>query len=156
MSRNRSLVRAVAALCLCVCLGYGMGAAQSSFDKLLTMSDVEKVTGLKGCKVLPQDFSKAVVGDLNVFRQDGERLLEVSFWDLKTYELAKLGHPYAVEGLADEAFEGPTGSIEHGELIFRKGDRAAMVISELDPGTAKPFLSGKPLRELARIIASRM
>lgn len=156
MGRNRSLVRVAAALCLCVFLGYGMSAAQSSFDKLLTASDVERVTGLKGIKLVPQDFSKAIVGDLNVFRQDGERLLAVTLWDLTTYEMAKLGHPYAVEGLADEAFEGPTGSIEHGELIFRKGNRAAVVISELDPGTNKPFVFGKPLRELARIIASRM
>jgi hypothetical protein len=61
-----------------------------------------------------------------------------------------------VEGLADEAFEGPTGSIERGELIFRTDDRAVMVASEVDPKTNKPFLFGKPLREPAKIIASRM
>lgn len=156
MSRNKGLILAMAVVSLCVWLGRLTGAAQSSFDKFLTVSDVEKATGLKGVKILPQDFSKILAGDLNGVRQDGTLLLRVNFWDLKTYELAKLGYPYAVDGLADEAFEGPTGSIEHGELTFRKGNRAAVVASEIDPKTNKPFVFGKPLRELARIIASRM
>lgn len=156
MSRNKGLILAMAVVSLCVWLGQRTGAAQFSFDRLLSVADVEMVTGLKGVESVPQDYARMIVGDLNFAQPDGTLLLRVNFWDLKTFEMAKGGYPYPVDGLGDEAFEGPTGSVQHEELIFRKGDRAVVVASALDSKTNKPLVSGKPLRELARIIASRM
>jgi hypothetical protein len=152
ISKNSFLVLLVVVLIIGLVVFQEIGAqTQSSFEKLLTVSDVKKVTGLKGIKLVPKDYSKRMLGDLNFVQQDGTLLLSVNFWDLRTFEMAKGQYPYKVNDLGNETFEGPAGSLDPYQLIFRKGDRAAALTRK-----TKPLLTQKQLHELAKIIASRM
>jgi len=52
MNRDKFLAVLVVVLAFSIFVLHKISVAQSSFEKLLTVSDVEKVTGLKGIKLL--------------------------------------------------------------------------------------------------------
>ena len=63
----------------------------------------------------------------------------------------------AVSGIGDEAFEGPGFGDSRYILIFRKGDTAISLSSFFDmKAGGEPFLSQEQLRELAKIMISRL
>jgi hypothetical protein len=63
----------------------------------------------------------------------------------------------AVSGIGDEAFEGPGIGEYRYILIFRKGKKAVSMSSFIDMNAGGyPFLSQDKLRELAKIMVSRL
>ncbi len=148
-----------------VLLVAGLAVAQSSTpppaEKLLTTADVEKVSGLKGIKVVPRNPRVGAGGDLNFARADGNLLVMAiirpadPLW--KQWQQA-LGFGEKVGDLGDEAFEGRDAP---NVLFVRKGNRAISLSSFFDPelvaqGKMKPLLTQTQLRELAMIIVSRL
>jgi hypothetical protein len=132
----------------------GSPAAQApaSYQKLLTIADVEGVTGVKGLKLVPGE------GDLNFAKADGSLLLMVQFGPRNLYDNWKARNGIvnsAVNGIGDEAFKGPSGSAPF-ILFFRKGDHSVSLHSYLNTDDMEPFVSQDQLRSLAKIILSRL
>jgi len=61
-------------------------AAQGPYDKLLTIADVEKVTGLSGVKTVPNGSQTGAGGMLNFVNASGKLVLAVNF----TFTVASL------------------------------------------------------------------
>ncbi len=131
-------------------------------EKLLTVADVEKVSGTTGLKMLPKDPDpkKMLIGDLNFVRPDGVRILSVVFEtvDLKAYAEAKKKDSWKrafigpVEGVGDEAHNGPP-NMDPFILSVRKGTHLATISTMLDINNAlKPILSQEQLKKIAEII----
>ncbi len=95
--------------------GVSLFAADSPNDKLLSVADVAKITGIQGLKTAPKDPSKHMIGDLNFVKPDGKRLLSVVFEivDLKAFAQTKQSSSFKsvynspVKGVGDEAYDGP-------------------------------------------------
>lgn len=144
---------------LAIALTISLSEAQtkSSFEKLLTVSDVEKVTGLKGVQI---DRSKSVGWNLTFNLKDGTQLLLVTLGGYQDMWKQWKEHKFFqanVSGVGDEAFEGQNGSV----IFVRKGNNAFSLSSYFDPkqiaaGKMIPLLNAKQLQELAKIIASRL
>lgn len=136
--------------------------AATPIGKLLTVPDVEKVTGIMGLRLVPPDPSKGAGGDLNFARADGTLIVLITGMPGDKYAEAKSfkdAFRANVSGLGDQAFEGPSAVIksEPYTLTFRKGDRAFAMASFFDlKNGAKPFLTQTQLRKLARIVLSRL
>lgn len=130
--------------------------------KLLTVADVEKVTGIQGLKLAPHDPSKGAAGELNFARPDGTLIVLLTTMPASAYADAKSftdAFRADLPGIGDEAFEGPSKRIktEPYTLTFRKGDRAFAMASFFDlKHGAKPFLTEAQLKKLAGIILSRL
>ncbi len=86
-------------IALCLSLGLALGAfAQGSREKYLTGADIEKVTGMKGVKLIPAGSVAGAGGDLNFADASGELILMIQFTDAKTY--AGFKSKYAVPSAA--------------------------------------------------------
>jgi hypothetical protein len=136
--------------------------AVTPVGKLLTIADVEKVSGIKGLKLVPHDPSRGAGGELNFAEANGTLIVLLTTMPASAYPDAK---SYAdafradLPGIGDEAFEGPSTRIksEPYTLTFRKGDRAFAMASFFDlKHGAKPFLTIAQLKKLAAIIVSRL
>ena len=131
--------------------------ARSPYQKLLTVTDVEGVTGVKGLKLVPRNLAKRVAGDLNFAKADGSLLLTVQFGPRNLYDQWKAQNGFvdsAVNGIGDEAFNGPSGMAPY-VLFLRKGDHSLSLVSYLNDDM-KPLVSQDQLRSLAKIILSRL
>jgi len=64
-------------------------AAQGPYDKLLTIADVEKVTGLSGVKTVPNGSQTGAGGMLNFVNASGKLVLAVNFGDAQLYRKAR-------------------------------------------------------------------
>jgi hypothetical protein len=137
-------------------LAYANGEGGERFKWLLTIADVEKVTGLKGIK-----------GDGYEFRQqDGEIVLMVyilrgkgveDYW--KTRSRGFMGKSRKIDGLGDEAFEESIEGWGSGLALFvRRGEYVIELSSgsTLKGATLVPRLSSNQLRALAKIMLARM
>lgn len=132
----------------------------STYEKLLTVADVTRVTGLQGIQAVAQNPKQGIYGDLNFHQPDGTRVLQVNFHNVVTYEGSKADKNTfhaAVSGLGDEAFEGPAGVPVPTMLFVRKGDRAVVLQTDYDKKaeTLKLLVTQEQLRELAQLIVSR-
>ncbi len=170
MSRNKFLVLLVIVLIL-VLFHPEIGVAQSSFEKLLTVSDVEKVTGLKGIKLLPRSRCSGAIGGVVCFaQQNGALVVDVgvlqgregeAFWKQATEGPMSIknqgGKVTVVTGVGDEAFEGEDSLGR--SFYFRKGKNTVSILSGsvmTKQFKAVPLLSSEQIRALAKIIASRL
>ena len=134
-------------------------AADTPNAKLLSIADAEKVTGIKGLKIVPKDPSKQMIGDVNFVKPDGKRLLSVVFEtvDLKAYAQAKQSSSFKsaysgpVKGIGDEAFEGPPKMASF-ILSVRKGTHLMTISTDLNYETMKPLLTQEQLKKIAAII----
>ena len=129
-------------------------------EDLLTTDDVEKVTGVHGLKLVPKSSQMGAGGDLNFALEDDTLVLMATIQDSSTYEQWKgeEGFFYAsVPGIGDEAFEGPSFGEFRYILVFRIGDKGACLTSFVNIAAGgNPFLSQEQLRELAKILVSRL
>jgi alpha-glucosidase (family GH31 glycosyl hydrolase) len=143
--------------------------AQSSptLQGLITVADVEKVSGLTGIK-------QEVQGDrVNFLTQDNKKVLEVqihSHFGDRLYKQTKatsLNVHASVSGIGDDAFDGPSDSINMGVtspdgkkqpylLWFLKGSTSVYLATHASTSHPQFYLSQDKLRALARIIASRL
>jgi hypothetical protein len=134
-------------------------AADSPNAKLLSIAEVAKVTGIQGLKIVPNDPSKQMIGDVNFVKPDGKRILSLVFEtvDLKAYAQAKQlssfksAYSGSVKGIGDEAFEGPP-KMSPFILSVRKGTHLVTISTELNYETMKPLLTQEQLKKIAAII----
>jgi hypothetical protein len=131
--------------------------------KLLTLEDLEKVTGLKGLKPgemnnerdqmlvfskqekfgdTPADF---LVLSVNLVFVEG-------YWEGITKPGKTSPALAPVSGVGDEAFEDPRGPV----IYFRKGKATVIMMFSLSPFTSKPYVTAEQMRELAKIMADRL
>lgn len=129
-------------------------------EKLLTTNDVEKVTGRTGVKLIPKNPMKGAGGDLNFALADETILVIAAVQKAEMYETWKEQEGFFhadVSGIGDEAFEGPSIGKARYILIFKKGETAISLSSFFNMREGgDPFLSQEQLRELAKIMVSRL
>lgn len=133
---------------------------QAEYEKLLSIEEVEAVTGIEGIKLVPRNPQIGAGGELNFALAGGGMVLMVGIQDAPMYDEWKAEEGFfheSVPDLGDEAFEGPTFGEYRYVLIFRKGDKAIALSSffNLQAG-GEPFLSQEQLREVAGVIISRL
>jgi len=174
MYRNNAVL-GVSVLGLCV---VSLGQ-QTSYEELLSIEEVEAVTGIQGIKLVPRNPQMGAGGELNFALADGGMVLMVGVQDAPMYDEWKteegffhesvadlgdeafqgpsFGFHESVADLGDEAFQGPSFGEHRYILVFRKGGKAIAVTSffNLEAG-AEPFLSQEQLREVAKIIIPRL
>jgi hypothetical protein len=155
MYRNSVFLSACAVL-----LVAGPLACQVGDQELITVKDVEDVTGMEGVKLVPRNPQIGAGGDLNFALADGALLLTVGIQDAPMYDEWKGQEGFfhaAVPDLGDEAFEGPAFGEQRYVLIFRKGATAISLSSFFNmQAGGEPYLSQDQLREIARIAISRI
>ena len=137
-----------------------LGRCSAASEDLLTTDDVEKVMGVHGLILVPKSSQMGAGGDLNFALEDETLVLMATIQDSSTYEQWKgeEGFFYAsVPGIGDEAFEGPSFGEFRYILVFRMRDKGVCLTSFVNiAADGNPFLSQKQLRELAKILASRL
>jgi hypothetical protein len=134
-------------------------AADSPNEKLLSIADAAKVTGIQGLKTVPKDPSKQMIGDVNFVRPDGKRILSLVFEtvDLKAYAQTKKSSSFKsaytgpVKGIGDEAYEGPPKMASF-ILTVRKGTHLVTISTDLNYETMEPLLTQEQLKKIAAII----
>lgn len=133
-----------------------LSAQSDRYLKYLGTADVEKVTELKGIRIVPN--SPDADGDLNFVRADGQLILSASFYASSAYgeaKSSKTGFKSAIQGVGEDAFVGPADAPPLFILAFRKGIYAVVLNTELDDSN-KPILSMEQLIAIAKIMASRI
>jgi hypothetical protein len=131
-------------------------AGQVQIEKYLSVSDVQKITGLSGIKQVPK--SEEADGDLNFARQDGKIILAMSIYPASAYSSAKsskTGFKSSLQGVGEEAFVGPADGPPIYILAFRKGAFTVVINTELESKTSGR-LSLDQLTAIAKLVASRM
>ena len=146
--------------------GSALAQGNPTPQNLITVADVEKVSGLTGIK-------QEVQGDRVNFRtQDNRMVLEVqvhSHFGDRLYKQTKatsLNLHASVSGIGEDAFDGPSDSINMGMssadgkkqpylLWFLKGSTSVSLTTYADSRHPQFYLSQDKLRELAKIMVSR-
>ena len=133
---------------------------QAYSEEVITVADVEKVSGLQELKLVPKNPQTGAGGDLNFAQADGSIILIVMMQKGSMYETWKNQEGYFhadVKDIGDEAFEGPGFGESRYILVFRKGGNAFSLSSFFNmQAGGEPYLSQEKLRDLAKIIVSRM
>jgi len=134
-------------------------------DSRLTVTDVEKVIGLKGIRRIKVDSSPASGRDtIDFTASNGKNVLSVTFYSAEDFDDFKNPHVIdfggakttvntnygAVPGLGDEAFHGKATSIAP-PLHVKKGTQAFSLV----PFVSRNQLTFEQVKALARIILSR-
>ncbi|MCL4465908.1 MAG: hypothetical protein M1389_07770, partial [Chloroflexi bacterium] len=127
--------------------------------KLLTVADVERVTGLSGVRLIPYNASAGAGGDINFGDKDGSLILMLKLSSNTPYNTMKNDARYSsgpISGIGNDAFgiPSPLNPKESFGVAFLKGTQAA---------TLSTYFSGNGLavsidkiQELAKLAASRM
>ena len=135
------------------------GAAYAA-GQVLTIADVEKVSRIKGLKLIPKDPTIGAGGDLNFAKADGKLVLIVVTGDkalLAEMKAQKGNFNAPVGGIGDEAYDGPGFGKVRYVLAFRKGNKMASISSFMDMDAGgKPFFTQAQLKELAKTALSKM
>jgi hypothetical protein len=138
-----------------------LSAQTSPYDKYLTAADIEKAGNLSGLKTVPYDPSKGAGGNLNFGLADGTVVLIATFQSLqpKDYDKYKTQlKPYVkgpIAGLADDAFNGPTGNPYF--ISFRKGNWVATISTFFNPAKmGQTILTMDQLLALCKVVAGRL
>jgi hypothetical protein len=135
-------------------------ATTLAVGSLLTAADVEKISGLKGIRIVPYDPSKGAGGDINLATSEGKLVVMGNFGDGARFDSEKVTPNYrkAIPGLGDAAFVGPSKDIMPTLYIvgFKKGDHTALLTTFFKGTNVKStMLSVQQLKRLAAIVASR-
>jgi hypothetical protein len=135
-------------------------AQQTDQKELLTVEDMEAVTGIAGITLVPRSSQMGAGGDLNFALADKTLLLTVGIQDAAMYDEWKSMEGFfhePVPDLGDEAFRGPSFGQHRHTLIFRKGEKAISLSSffNMEAG-GEPFLNQEQLGEIARLVVARL
>jgi len=149
----------IVVLCTAIFLG-GFGAAIVSgapqFAKFLTITDIERVTGLKGVKMVPK--GPDADDDLTFASQDGKVILAVTFLPASAFagaKSSKAGMKSPLSGVGEEAFVGPTSGPPLYILVFRKAAYTVIMNTEVEENNHARIPIEK-MTEIAKIVASRL
>ena len=142
-------------ICLCLTLA---AVAQSPYDKYLTGADVEKVTGIKGVKLIPRGSVAGAGGDLNFADASGELILMAQFTAAKNYDSFKNKYANgAVSGVGTQAVQGAImPGMPDNLLAFTKGTHCVVLTAFGDFIKKKVYLTADQLAALGKLIASRL
>jgi hypothetical protein len=124
---------------------------------LLTIADIEKVSGVSGIKLVDKGSLPGAGGSLN-FALNEKMYAMFVIADMNVYDQWKTGEKYIHEklsGIGDEAYSAPDGPVQF-IVFFREGTKVASVSSFVNYETGDPYLSMEKLSDLARIVVSRM
>ena len=155
------MVKKTVLIIFCALLVYSFDYVYSAdSEELLTVTDVEKVTSLQGIKLIPRNPMKGAGGDLNFALADDTLIVMAAVQKSEMYNEWKNQEGFfhaTVSGIGDEAFEGPSFGKYRYVLIFKKGKTAISLSSFFNmKAGGEPFLSQEQLRELAKIMISRI
>ena len=123
---------------------------------LLTIADIEKVSGVSGIKLVDEGSLPGAGGSLNFALNDKMYAMFV-IADMNVYDQWKTGEKYVHEklsGIGDEAYSAPEGPVQF-IVFFREGNNVASVSSFVNFETGNPYLSLEQLSDLARVAVSR-
>jgi hypothetical protein len=131
-----------------------------SYNDYLNVTDIEKVAGMSGVKLIQKDGSKGAGGHLNFAASDDNLIVMVQFVHKSQYEGFKTvcKEISEIKGLGDQALKGSTIiSYPENVVVFTKGNTciALMVYGNLND-MGKNMLTIEQTTELAKIIASRL
>ncbi len=146
-------------ICLVLCFGLAPAAwAQSPYEKYLTGADFEKVTGIKGVKLIPRGTVAGAGGDLNFADDSGELIMMVQFTDAKNFDGFKTKYAKgAVSGVGDKAFQGSAmPGMPDNLLAFTKGAHCVILTAFGDFIKKKVYLTVDQLTALGKLVASRI
>ena len=131
-----------------------------AYESMLSVADVEKVTGLTGVTLVPRDPSKGAGGDLNFATPGAGVVLMALFTGSTLYEQSKAAKGYLhamVPGLGDEAFDGPQNSpVGEPYVIYVRKGAKAFSLSAFFGKDGKPTVSQARLRELAKGVVEKL
>lgn len=155
------MLRKILSLVISFAFVFAAISVQSVYSKdVLTAEDVGKVTGIQGLKLVPKNPQIGAGGDLNFAQPDGTIILIVMMQKASMYDTWKSQEGYFhsdVNDIGDEAFEGPGFGEYRYILVLRKGKNAYSLSSFFNiQAGGEPYLSQDQLRELAKIIVSRI
>ncbi len=132
--------------------------AQGSYEKYLSVADVQKTTGLRGVRLIARGSAPGAGGDLNFADDAGELVLMVQFADARNF--ASFKNQYgkaAVSGVGDQAIQGGSmPGMPDNLLAFTRGSRCVVLTAFGDFVTKKVYLSIDQLTALGKVIASRL
>ncbi len=141
---------------------YAASSPAGNYDTIVQTVDIEKVTGLKGVKVVPRNPSQGASGMVNfadaqgvVFTATFEIIAPEALAKTKASSTWKGMIKGPVSGVGDEAYSGP----KNGDafiLIFKKGKNWVTVSTGLNPMTMKPKISMEKMKAIASIMAARL
>ena len=154
MSRTPVLsLFAVMVICFC------SAVAAETLDKYIFAADIEKVTGLQDVK-LSKSSQHCSAGTLQFKNKEGKTILEVKFNKSSLYdrsEKAKVANVKGdIKGIGEDAFYASNFSDSPNYLCFKKGKYSVDLAAFVKREDGKPFLTLEQLKELAKIIASRI
>ena len=145
--------------CVAIVLGIGAALARAQApDSRLTIADVEKISGLKGITQAPGVDPWCGAAQLPAVSKP---LPMVNLDNARFYDGAKkipiTSSSALVPGLGDEAFDGPTGTLQYA-LYVKKGAKAFSLATFFVPRSRpmQPRLTMDQLKAAARIILSRL
>jgi hypothetical protein len=141
--------------------GMPLSSDSGSYDTYLTITDVEKVTGLTGLKQVQFNPLRFLGSDLNFVASDGSKILSVEFSNARRYNTYKVFVPKNIkillQAVGEEAFVGP--DIENQVpylLVFRQGNYAISLTAATTCDAQKNMLTLEQLISIGKIIASRL
>jgi hypothetical protein len=131
-----------------------------SYNDYLNATDIEKVTGMTGVKLIKKDGSKGAGGHLNFAASDDNLIVMIQFVHVSQYEGFKLlcKEISEIKGLGDQALRGSTIiSYPENVVAFTKGNTCIALLAFGDMNDlGKNMLTIEQTTELAKIIASRL
>jgi hypothetical protein len=134
-------------------------AANARAATLITVADIERLTGMTAVSTVARNASTGPFGDVN-FASAGKPILMVTLGDRTVFESSK-GTPNfgaVLTGLGDEAYSGPATSVNKTPYVVAalQGDHAVLLTTFVNNQTAgTTVLSIGQLEKLARIALSR-
>ena len=150
MKKSACIFSLSALVILSFVLHSSLSAQTVNYEKYLSVSDVEKVTGLKGIKLDIQAIT------LSFTRADGKKILQVVFGRPDEYKSltgnAELYKP--LKGIADEAVIAIP--MMPYEIVFLKKTRYCVRLTTFPEEGLKTFVSEDQLKAIAELIASRL
>ena len=137
-----------------------VSASSSDASDLLTIADVEKVSGLTGIKTVERASVAGAGGDVNFVTAEGKLVLIATSYDGAGFDALKDTPNYRepLSGLGDAAFVGPAKDIVETlyEVGVKKGDHGALLVTFFKSPSKETMLTMGQLKELAGIVESRL
>ena len=126
----------------------------------LTVTDVEKVSGVQGIQLVDYDPSIGAGGDINFALPDGTMFLLAQIQPDSLFEEWRERDGFfheLIANLGDEAYSGP-GLFEYQYIVYCLKKPYAVAVSSFfnDSGDGKPYFNQEQLIDLVEIILSRM
>jgi hypothetical protein len=137
-------------------LALALAAPAAGAADLLTIADVQSVSGLALVESVAKKSQPGAGGDLNFVTGGRKLVLTVGIHNESIFPTWKrMFARDVVVGIGDEAFTGPREGAQPYVFYFRKGGKAVSLSSHFDK-SGKPLLTVAKLTRLAGIAASRL